>query len=113
MSVLDWIVFGEERIRITMELDQLQDHIRRIYGSKDNTRGKDGTFIWLVAEVGELGEAVRLGRKGGLEEEIGDCLAWLATLANVVGVRLEDAIQKYVDVCESCGQCPCACEGKP
>jgi len=96
-----------------MTLDELQDKIRAIYGVKDDRRGKDGTFIWFAAEVGELGEAVRLGEKQGMEEEIGDCLAWLATLANVVGVNLGEAVQKYVDACPGCGETPCICPGKP
>ena len=96
-----------------MTLDELQDQIRAIYGAKDDRRGKDGTYIWFAAEVGELGEAVRLGEREGMAEEIGDCLAWLATLANVVGVSLEEAVQKYVPACPECAESPCTCGGKP
>jgi len=94
-------------------LDELQDRIRAIYGAKDERRGKDGTFIWFAAEVGELGEAVRIGKKMEIQEEIGDCLAWLATLANVADIDLEEAVRKYMDDCPGCGQSPCVCEGKP
>ncbi len=43
-------------------------------------------------------------------------LAWLATIANVAGVDLSEAVQrKYGSGCPGCGQLVCVCpnEGKP
>jgi len=37
-------------------------------------------------------------------------LAWLATIANVVGVDLEEAVaRKYGAGCPGCGQAACTC----
>ena len=39
----------------------------------------------------------------------GDALAWLASLASLVGVSLEDAAARYANGCPRCGDKPCAC----
>jgi NTP pyrophosphatase (non-canonical NTP hydrolase) len=42
--------------------------------------------------------------------EFADVLAWLATLANIAGVNLDEAIAaKYGAGCPTCGRVPCAC----
>jgi NTP pyrophosphatase (non-canonical NTP hydrolase) len=42
--------------------------------------------------------------------EFADVLAWLATIANVVDVDLEQAIaKKYGQGCPGCGQISCTC----
>jgi NTP pyrophosphatase (non-canonical NTP hydrolase) len=94
-----------------MKLAQLQQLIRDIYDAKDRRRGVEGTFMWFVEEVGELSAALRTGSdRGNLEGEFADVLAWLATLANVVGVDLETAVQaKYGGGCPGCRQTPCVC----
>ena len=74
--------------RPEITLSELQQLIRRMYMEKDIARGIDGTFMWLMEEVGELAAVLR---KGTLEErsaEFADVLAWLATIANVAGVDL-------------------------
>jgi NTP pyrophosphatase (non-canonical NTP hydrolase) len=91
-------------------LDRLQEHIRRLYGAKDAARGAEGTFMWFMEEVGELASSLRGRPRHPLDEEFADTLAWLATLANVAGVNLEQAMtKKYGRVCPGCGQTPCAC----
>ena len=94
-----------------MTLAQLQQLIRDIYDAKDRRRGVEGTFMWFMEEVGELSAALRTGDdRRNLEEEFADVLAWLATLANGVGVDLEAAVRaKYGGGCPGCGQSPCAC----
>ncbi len=50
-----------------------------------------------------------------MEEEFADVLAWLASLANLLGgVDLEEAAKKkYPGVCPPyCGKKPCECEEK-
>ncbi|HEY8506055.1 MAG TPA: nucleotide pyrophosphohydrolase, partial [Gemmataceae bacterium] len=67
-------------------------------------------------EVGELSAALRGGTHEERVLEFADALAWLATLANMAGVDLEDAMrQKYGVGCPGCGQAPCTCgpEQKP
>lgn len=94
-----------------MTLGQLQQLIRDLFGEKDGRRGVEGTFMWFMEEVGELSAALRgRGSRENLVLEFADVLAWLATLANIAGVDLEDAIrQKYGAGCPTCGRVPCAC----
>lgn len=66
--------------------------------------------MWLVEEIGELGEAIKGKDKKALENEFADVLAWLASLANVVDIDLEKAtITKYNQKCPKCQQKPCQC----
>ena len=67
------------------------------------------TVAWLAEELGELAQAVR---KGSVEEqthELGDVLAWLASLAEQLGISLDDAAARYADGCPRCGSTPCQC----
>lgn len=82
-----------------------------MYLEKDIARGVDGTFMWLMEEVGELAAALRSGTHQDREEEFADVLAWLATIANVVGVDLTAAVRrKYGEGCPGCGLYVCACD---
>lgn len=91
-------------------LAQLQEVIRATYDAKDRRRGVEGTFMWLIEEVGELATALRSGTPQETAAEFADVLAWLATLANTAGVDLESAVQKkYGAGCPGCGQSPCIC----
>lgn len=92
-----------------MELGAFQDLMRAQYGERDAARGVDATVAWLAEELGELAKAVR---KGTLEEqlhELGDVLAWSASLANQLGLSLEDAARRYADGCPKCSTTPCRC----
>ncbi len=96
-----------------MTINDFQALIERIYGDKDGARGTAGTFMWFSEEVGELSRALRRGQRQNLEEEFADVLAWLATLASMHGVSLEDvAARKYAAGCPRCHAVPCAC-GEP
>lgn len=94
-----------------LSLQELQQLIRRMYGDKDAARGVEGTFMWLMEEVGELAAALRDGSSHEeLAKEFADVLAWLATIANVAGVDLEAAIRlKYGSGCPGCGGFECRC----
>lgn len=95
---------------MSMTLDQLQQRIRELYGEKDGRRGVEGTFMWFMEEVGELSAALRGGTHEERVLEFADVLAWLATLANCVGVDLDEAMRKKYGIgCPGCGQTPCAC----
>jgi NTP pyrophosphatase (non-canonical NTP hydrolase) len=90
--------------------------IRDMYLEKDVARGVDGTFMWLSEEIGELAGALRKGDHEELLGEFADVLAWLTTIANVVGVDLTEAVaRKYGGGCPGCGQfvCTCSDSGKP
>jgi NTP pyrophosphatase (non-canonical NTP hydrolase) len=93
-----------------MTLSELQRVIRETYGAKDERRGVEGTFMWFTEEVGELATALRSGSPQERALEFADVLAWLATLANCVGVDLDAAVEaKYGGGCPGCGRVPCAC----
>lgn len=68
----------------------------RLYGAADRERGVPATVAWLCEELGELAQAVRKGTRDELLHEFGDVLAWLASLANQMGVSLDEAVQRYV-----------------
>jgi len=96
--------------RASMEISELQAALRRTYHRRDAERGLDGTFRWLAEEVGELARALRTGDRAELVHEFGDVLAWLGSLANLVGVDLEEAAVRYAAGCPRCDRSPCACE---
>lgn len=93
-----------------MTLHELQALIDTMYSRKDEARGVEGTFMWLMEEVGELAAALREGTKEELAAEFADVLAWLATIANVAKIDLDQAVRdKYGSGCPGCGQMVCAC----
>ena len=95
----------------SFSLADLQALIRKMYSSKDEARGIDGTFMWLMEEVGELAAALREGNREELAKEFADVLAWLATIANVAGIDLQQAVlDKYGQGCPGCGQLVCVCD---
>ncbi len=97
-------------------LASFQQLIREMYLEKDLARGVDGTFMWLMEEIGELATALRNGTHEERLGEFADVLAWLTTIANVVGVDLTEAVQtKYGSGCPGCGEflCTCADAEKP
>jgi len=92
-----------------MELAEFQDVIRRTFGERDRARGLDGTFRWMVEEVGELAKSFRTGEPDQLRHEVGDVLAWLASVATIAGVDLADAATRYANGCPVCAGIPCVC----
>lgn len=96
-----------------MDLRELQQLIERMYSAKDRKRGPAGTFLWFTEEVGELAAAIGEGTPAEKEGEFADVLAWLATLANIEGVDLNRAMEKYSKGCPGCGRMVCACDEKP
>jgi NTP pyrophosphatase (non-canonical NTP hydrolase) len=95
---------------MSITLAQLQQVIHATYDAKDRRRGVEGTFMWFMEEVGELAAALRSGTPEERAAEFADVLAWLATLANTVGVDLSTAVQaKYGAGCPGCGATPCVC----
>jgi NTP pyrophosphatase (non-canonical NTP hydrolase) len=94
----------------SISLGQFQQLIRNMYLEKDLARGIDGTFMWLMEEVGELASALRNGTHEERLGEFADVLAWLTTIANVAGVDLTEAVaRKYGAGCPGCGQLVCTC----
>lgn len=92
-----------------VNLTELQDVIDRTYGDRDRDRGVAPTVAWLCEEVGELAQAVRKGTRDQQLHEFSDVLAWVATLANQVGIDLTEAVDRYRDGCPKCHAMPCSC----
>ena len=92
-----------------MDLDEFQLLIDATFGERDRARGVPSSVAWLAEEVGELAQAVRKGSHDQQLHEFADVLAWLASLANQMGVDLNEASQRYANGCPRCGSIPCAC----
>ena len=92
-----------------MEITAFQALMDDLYGEADRERGIPSTVAWLCEEMGELAQAVRKGTPEQQLHELGDVLAWLASLAEQLGLSLEDAAARYANGCPKCGQIPCAC----
>ena len=54
------------------------------------------SVAWLAEEVGELAQAIRKGTHDQRVHEFGDVIAWVFSLANQVGVDVEQALDRYV-----------------
>jgi len=85
--------------------------MRQLYFKRDVARGVNGTYDWLVDEVQELGAELKKGTdREATEKEFADVIAWLASLANVMGIDLESAaVNKYNYKCPKCQRSPCEC----
>jgi NTP pyrophosphatase (non-canonical NTP hydrolase) len=92
-----------------MQLAELQGLMDDLYGEADRERGVPATVAWLCEELGELAQAVRKGTREQQLHELGDVLAWLASLAVQLGLSLEDAVARYAAGCPRCGAAPCTC----
>lgn len=78
-----------------MDLDEVQAVMERLYGPADRARGVPATVAWLCEELGELAQAVRKGTPEQQLHELGDVLAWIASLANQLGLSLDEAMARY------------------
>ena len=94
-----------------LSLRDFQQLIHKMYLKKDRARGIDGTFMWLIEEIGELAASLREESPEEQAAEFADVLAWLATIANVAGIDLTDAVRKkYGSGCPGCGRLVCTCD---
>lgn len=90
--------------RAPLTVQGIQSLIHERYYNSDSKRGTAATFMWFIEEVGELSTALAnngpgkkptRAQRANLDEEFADVLAWLCTLANINGVDLEKALEKY------------------
>jgi len=92
-----------------LEIREFQNLIRQVYLERDQKRGADKTFLWLLEEVGELTRAYRRG-EDQVGKEMADVLAWMVSVANLLGIDLEtEVLKKYPGVCPLCSSSPCTC----
>ena len=94
-------------------LREFQQIIEATYFEKDSARGLEGSFMWLVEEVGELARTLNSGDPNSAEEqaEFADVLAWVASLASLRGIDLALCVrEKYGSGCPRCKNSPCQCQ---
>lgn len=92
-----------------MELAELQRVMDATFGARDRARGVPATVAWLAEEIGELAKSARKGTRAEQLDELGDALAWLTSLANQLGLSMDEAVERYAAGCPRCGLTPCAC----
>ena len=93
-----------------MKIHEFQEMMKHLYFQRDFERGVNGTFNWLVDEVAELGVELKGTDREATEKEFADVIAWLASLANIMGIDLEEvALSKYNNKCPKCQCSPCQC----
>jgi len=94
-----------------MRISQFQELMKQLYFTRDQKRGAEKTYIWLVEEIGELASSFNKPiDKNEVESEFADIIAWLSSLANLLDVDLESAVtKKYPNKCPRCEKNPCNC----
>ena len=93
------------------DLDRLQRSVEATYGGRDRARGLPATVAWLAEEVGELAKAARKGTRDVQLHELGDVIAWVASLANQLDLSMGEAMRRFEHGCPRCARQPCACPG--
>ncbi len=78
-----------------MTLDEVQQLMEEQFGDQDRARGMAASVAWLCEEVGELAQAVRKGTPAEQLHELGDVIAWTASIANQLGLSLDEAMARY------------------
>ncbi len=95
-----------------MKISDFQQLMKELYFHQDSKRGSKGTFLWLVEEIGELARIVKGNEidKEKAAEEIADIIAWVNSLANLLDIDVEKALDdKYPGHCKKCNKNPCNC----
>jgi len=94
-----------------LEISEFQELMAELYLARDRRRGVYATLLWVVEEVGELAEAVRKGDVDSIGSEIADVIAWVCSLANILGIDVERELKRKwgARVCPRCGSNPCTC----
>ena len=101
-----------------MHIRSFQKLMKDLYINSDGKRGVHRTALWLVEEIGELASQLKKNEKDlskkdvkeNIEEEMADIYAWVASLANLLDIDLDGAVQrKYPKRCPKCRKNPCIC----
>lgn len=92
-----------------MTISEFQCLIEKIYYEKDVKRGAERSFLWFAEEVGELARAIREKDGKKLKAEFSDVFAWLAGLASLLNIDLEEVASAYNNGCPNCEKLPCQC----
>ena len=92
-----------------MTISEFQRLIEKIYYEKDAKRGIEKSFLWFAEEAGEWAGAIREKDKEKLKAEFSDVFAWLAGLASLSNVDMEEVASVYNNGCPNCKELPCQC----
>jgi NTP pyrophosphatase (non-canonical NTP hydrolase) len=95
-----------------VRFEEFQRLIEATYGAQDRARGQTASVAWLAEEVGELAKAARKGTREEQLHELGDVIAWVASLANQLELSMTDAVARYATGCPKCTARPCVCDVK-
>jgi NTP pyrophosphatase (non-canonical NTP hydrolase) len=79
-----------------MDISALQNIVKERYFKTDSERGVFHTALWFHEEVGELSSAIASNDKENAKEEFADVLMWLMTLANLMEVDMQEAVDAYL-----------------
>ncbi|WP_261301708.1 MazG nucleotide pyrophosphohydrolase domain-containing protein [Paenibacillus andongensis] len=80
----------EEIATNAAHLDEIQATSLKIYGRYDLEK----SMIWMVEEMGEVISAIRKGKsKEEITGEMGDLMAWLFCLGNILDIKVSDAVE--------------------
>lgn len=95
-----------------MNIREFQTLIKDLYFEQDQKRGLKNSYIWLIEEIGELASVLKKPEINLDEasEELSDIFAWTTSIANLLNVDLETALnKKYPNMCIKCKSNPCLC----
>jgi len=73
-----------------MSARPMQEEALKIYGKYDLEK----SMLWMTEEFGEFFKSIR--KDAGKEEitgEMGDLLAWIFCMGNILGIKLSDAVK--------------------
>jgi NTP pyrophosphatase (non-canonical NTP hydrolase) len=94
-------------------MTEFQALMEATYGELDRARGVPASIAWLAEEVGEFAKAARKGTRDEQLHELGDVIAWLASIANQLDLSFAEAVSRYANGCPNCASIPCACNAVP
>ena len=72
-----------------MDMTDFQALMEATYGERDRARGVPASIAWLAEEVGEFAKAARKGTRDEQLHELGDVIAWLASIANQLDLTFD------------------------
>lgn len=106
----------------TWSIAEWQEHLKEVYGAKNDTLTLSGVLGHIQEELGETAEAALLMARGSddfeknkehIVLELADCFASIIAICNyhTVNGNLEETfIKRYGKGCPNCGKYPCQCE---
>jgi len=98
-----------------MDIAEFQKLMKDLYFHNDSKRGLYRTSIWMIEEIGELMRELKKTQNDmdfvNIGEEMADIYAWIASIANLLNINLDDAVsRKYPNKCIKCDNNPCRCK---